>query len=452
MAFRIRQSKYRHIYADQPKVDNCWTGFRLSTATGEQQYIKASAKYFAVSLSGGGGPVAICSVDQPGRFEPGTSPVLGGHSGNVLDFDWNPFDDSMIATGSEDCSIKLWSIPDDWAPIDSSGSAKSGTNLDASKCEVELTGHRKKVTLVRFHPTASFVLASASADMTLKVWDVESGEEVSTCEAHGDLIHDFVWDHKGENIASSCKDKNVRIINPRTGEVTATIEKAHDGSKSVKICFVGDDSSHLITVGFNKQSSREIKLWNISDLSKPVEILKLDSASGAFIPLYDYDTKVLYMAGKGDGNIRYYEIDVEASKAPYIHALSEYRSTKPGKGYCVLPKRGLNIMECETARIMKLTPGAIEPLSFTVPRKSDAFQDDIFPDTNSLTPAHSAEEWIAGSAKEAVKTSLNPKLAKNNNSAGSGMKKPTSVKMQLAEANARIKFLEEKLKEANIEF
>jgi len=133
--------------------------------------------------------------------------------------------------------------------------------------------------------------------------------------------------------------------------------------------------------------------------------------------------------------------------------LSEFRSTKPGKGYCTLPKRGLNIMDCETARILKLTPGAIEPLSFTVPRKSDAFQDDIFPDTNSLTPAHSADEWVSGSVKEPVKTSLNPKLAKNNSGTSSGgMKKPSSLKVQLAEANARIKYLEEKLKAAIIDF
>lgn len=35
-----------------------------------------------------------------------------GHKGLVLDIAWNPFDDNMIASCSEDCTVKLWHIPD----------------------------------------------------------------------------------------------------------------------------------------------------------------------------------------------------------------------------------------------------------------------------------------------------------------------------------------------------
>ena len=33
-----------------------------------------------------------------------------------------------------------------------------------------------------------------------------------------------------------------------------------------------------------------------------------EQASGTILPFYDPDTHILFLAGKGDGNIRYYEV------------------------------------------------------------------------------------------------------------------------------------------------
>lgn len=54
---------------------------------------------------------------------------------------------------------------------------------------------------------------------------------------------------------------------------------------------------------------------------------------------------------------------------PWCFAISEFRSTTAAKGMAMIPKRGLNVMKCETARLLKLTSSTIEPLSFVVPRK-----------------------------------------------------------------------------------
>lgn len=449
--FKIRTSKYRHVFCDAPKPEYCHTGIRLSTVTGDQQYIKASSKYYIVSLFGGGGPLHVGRLDRPGRFESGTSCQVEGHTGSVLDFDFNPFDDSMFASASEDTTIKLWSIPDDWEPTDEKGLAKKGENLTESL--VDLVGHRKKVTLLRYHPTAANVLASTSADYTVKIWDVEKAEEISTFADFGDhLIQDIVWDTNGESYATSCKDKAVRFADPRAGTVSNTIVKAHDGMKSVKLAYLGE-SGKFLTTGTSRQ--REIKIWDLKNLSQPLHTENLDTASGALLPLFDNDTKILYLCGKGDGIIRPYEFE---DKGPYLHKLNDgFRSTTPAKGCCLVPKRGLNVMGCETARILKVTNNeGIHPLSFTVPRKSDAFQDDIFPDCPSLTPAHTADEWREGSNKAPVTASLNPALASRGNGAGKrgGMKLRTvaTVSAELKEANERIKYLEDKLKDSGIDY
>eukprot|EP01031_Cornospumella_fuschlensis_P015728 gene15728-19216_t len=48
MATLSQRFKFKHIYCDAPRPDACFQNIRLSTATGEQNYIKANAKYFAV--------------------------------------------------------------------------------------------------------------------------------------------------------------------------------------------------------------------------------------------------------------------------------------------------------------------------------------------------------------------------------------------------------------------
>lgn len=42
-----------------------------------------------------------------------TLPLIKGHSGPVVDFDFSPFNDNLLATASEDGTVKLWVIPED---------------------------------------------------------------------------------------------------------------------------------------------------------------------------------------------------------------------------------------------------------------------------------------------------------------------------------------------------
>jgi coronin-1B/1C/6 len=418
---------------------------RLSTVTGDQSYIKASAKYFVLSLAGGGGPMMVGRLDRPGRFEEG--PLFQGHTGAVLDMDFNPFDDSMFASASEDTTIKIWSIPDDFEPTDESGMAKPGPDITDSL--VDLIGHKKKVTLVRYHPTASNILASTAADGTVKVWDVEKSEAVSSFDDMPDLAQDIVWDYRGDQYATSCKDKLIRFVDGRTSSVVNSFE-GHEGNKSVKLQFLGE-SGKFLSVGSSKTSSREVKIWDLKNLSKPLHTETIDTASGGMIPLYDNDTNVVYLQGKGDGILRVFEFD---DTAPYFHKLNDgFRSTIPTKGACLVPKRGLDVMKHETACILKLTNNiGVHPLRFFVPRKSDAFQDDIFPDTPGAVPSHTGDEWLNGSSKAPILASLDPAKVGGKVAKKKSFQTVGQLSTKLDAAKKRIEYLENKLKENRIAF
>ena len=90
---------------------------------------------------------------------------------------------------------------------------------------------------------------------------------------------------------------------------------------------------------------------------------------------------------------------------------AEHRTSVPCKGMAMVPKRGCNILKCEIARFFKLTSDSIEPLGFIVPRKSEGFQEDIFPDTYAGVPTVEANDWFNGKDGSIKKVSLDP--AKN---------------------------------------
>lgn len=65
-----------------------------------------------------------------------------------------------------------------------------------------------------------------------------------------------------------------------------------------------------------------------------------------------------------DGNIRYYEFETDS-----LYSLAEYQSSAPQRGMCFLPRRALNVAECEIARAYKVSGTLVEPIAFVVPRK-----------------------------------------------------------------------------------
>jgi len=114
------------------------------------------------------------------------------------------------------------------------------------------------------------------------------------------------------------------------------------------------------------------------------------------MPFYDEDTEILFLVGKGDGNLRYYEVDFEAPPAEQLNYISAYASNEPTAGCGFMPKRGCDVSTNEIVRLYKQTGLVLQPLSFKVPRKSDMFQDDIFPPCRSDEPGLTHEKWFAG--------------------------------------------------------
>jgi coronin-2 len=392
MPFKIRSSKYRHVYGNPHKEDVCYKNIKITkNAAHDSAFCAVNPKFVAVVTEEcGGGAFIVIPIKHTGRIDINT-PKVSGHRGPVLDLKWNPFNDNEIASCSEDTTIKVWQIGD------------HGLYENLNDWVVDLHGHQRRVGQIEWHPTAENIMLSSGADFQVILWNLEKAEPIRVITCHNDTIQSMSWNRDGSFFATTCKDKKIRLINPRTGAVVAQGE-GHQGSKISK-CIILGCGTKMFTTGFSRLSERQIGLWNLKDLSKPIQIDVVDCSSGLLIPYYDCESKIVFVAGKGDGNIRYYEL---TDTDPYIHYLSEYKSSAPQRGLGSMPKRGLDVTKNEIFRFYKLhaTGGICEPISMIVPRKSEVFQEDIYPDTPSGIPSLSCDEWIMGENRDPILMSM----------------------------------------------
>ncbi|KAK2756678.1 Coronin-like protein crn1 [Arachnomyces sp. PD_36] len=402
----VRSSKYRHVFGRGTRKEQCYDNLRVSRNAWDTNLIKANPQYLAVNWeAGGGGAFAVLPLSERGRL-PARIPLFRGHTSVVLDTDWNPFNDSLIASGSDDGKVFLWRVPEGFT-----------LNSDAEPDEIldiapvgRLSGHPRKVGQVLFNPAAENVLASASGDFTVKIWDIEAGSPKLTLNI-GDIVQSLSWSANGSLMSTTSRDKKLRIWDVRQ-ERPVHEGAGHSGAKNSRAVWMGEHD-RIASTGFSKMSDRQLALWDIRAPREPLNGFRvLDSISGVCVPFWDDGTQCLYLAGKGDGNIRYFEY--ENDKFEY---LSEYKSADPQRGIAFMPKRGVNMHENEVVRVYKtVNDSYIEPVSFIVPRRAEVFQDDIYPPCTGVKPAMSAGEWFGG------KEGIAPKIDLSSLYEGEGLK------------------------------
>lgn len=384
----VRSSKYRHVFGTASKPDDSYLNLKVSKNAWDSNYIAVNPSFLAVCWqTGGGGAAGVIPLSTTGKL--GEVCLFNGHQGTVLDVAFSPFNDNILATASEDCTSKIWVIPE------------GGLTEHVSQEAQVLKGHGRKVGTVNFNPVANNILATSSIDFKVKIWDIEKGSDLYTLDGHGGIIQSVDWNYNGSLMTTFSKDKKLRILDPRSSSVVSDVE-AHQGVKGGRAIWLGQ-REQIFSTGFTKQSERVVSVWDPKNLSQPVCTLNIDNSAGLLAPFFDAGSNVVFLAGKGDGNIRYYEV-TDDSKVLYF--LSQYSSTNPQQGIAMMPKVGVDVSSNEITRLYKATQNQVEQISFKVPRKSDNFQDDLFPEAPSEEPALTADQWKSGQNADPILRSL----------------------------------------------
>ncbi|KAH8372750.1 hypothetical protein KR009_004405 [Drosophila setifemur] len=414
MSFRVvRSSKFRHVYGQALKREQCYDNIRVSKSSWDSTFCAVNPKFLAIIVeSAGGGAFIVLPHNKVGRIA-ADHPLVGGHKGPVLDIAWCPHNDNVIASGSEDCVVKVWQIPD------------GGLSRTLTEPVVDLVFHQRRVGLVLWHPSALNVLLTAGSDNQVRerfacknsflirfilfkvvIWNVGTGEILVHIDSHPDIVYSACFNWDGSKLVTTCKDKKIRIYDPRTAELESEA-MCHEGSKATRAIFLRHGL--IFTTGFNRSSERQYSLRAPDALNEPIVMVELDTSNGVMFPLYDADTNLIYLCGKGDSVIRYFEVTPEP---PFVHYINTFQTTEPQRGIGLMPKRGCDVTTCEVAKFYRMNNnGLCQVISMTVPRKSDLFQEDLYPDTLAEDAAITAEEWIDGKDADPITFSLKDRVS-----------------------------------------
>lgn len=254
--------------------------------------MKANPLYISVNWdASGGGAFAVIPINEKGRL-PEQLPLFRGHTAVVLDTDWNPFNDSIIASGSDDGRAFLWKVPEGFTLR-----AEEGEDPKDVAPLSKLAGHSRKVGHVLFNPAAENILATSSGDYTVKIWDIDASSPRLTMK-HTDIVQALSWSADGSLMVSTSRDKKLRIWDVRQ-EKPAHVGPGHAGAKNSRVAWMGEHD-RFATTGFSKMSDRQLGLWDIRKPAEPVDGFEmLDAISGVCMPFWDDGTQCLYLAGKG---------------------------------------------------------------------------------------------------------------------------------------------------------
>ncbi|KAF1378559.1 hypothetical protein PFLUV_G00191810 [Perca fluviatilis] len=137
-------------------------------------------------------------VLRTGAFEPATATVNPQDlTGSCKDHGSAP---ERLVSGSDDFTLFMWNPAEDKKPL------------------ARMTGHSALVNEVLFSPDAR-LLASASFDKSIKIWDGRTGKYLTSLRGHVASVYQVAWSADSRLLVSGSSDSTLKVWDIKTGKL-----------------------------------------------------------------------------------------------------------------------------------------------------------------------------------------------------------------------------------------
>ena len=228
-----------------------------------------------------GGVVPRVPVNMPSAPPPpviNMKQELNGQRGVAWSVAFSP-DGSLLASASEDKKVRLW-------------------DARSWKLTRTLDGHEEGVNSVAFSQDGK-IIASASNDKTVKLWDAQNASTLKTLTGHTDEVYFVAFSPDSRLLASAAKDKTIKLWNTQSGRELRTLTGHRDVVWAVAF---SSDGKILASASRDKT----VRLWEVQSGK---EIRRLTGHTRAVIAVaFSPDGKTL-ASGSDDRTIKLWDVE-----------------------------------------------------------------------------------------------------------------------------------------------
>ncbi|MEB3278701.1 MAG: WD40 repeat domain-containing serine/threonine-protein kinase [Lyngbya sp.] len=205
--------------------------------------------------------------------------TLTGHSNLVRSVAFSP-DGRILASGSDDKTIKLWDV---------------STRREI----VTLRGHLSLILSVAFNQDGS-ILASGSSNNTIKLWDVSTRMQIATLIGNPYSVNSVAFNQDGHILASGSDDNTIKLWDVKTQTEITTLKGHSHWVRSVAF----SPDGRILASG---SSDKTIKLWDVQTHQQIAYLTHSDSVwSVAFSP----DGQIL-ASGSSDKTVKLWDVKTQ---------------------------------------------------------------------------------------------------------------------------------------------